>query len=115
MNRREVASLASMEGQTFVIGREGHIYINDQSVSRQHAEIRFIDGRIRLRDLNSTNGTYLVKGSKLIYFQEGYVKPHYQIVLGRKLFEIKSLLAILGIFAEYSDDSGLAIQLDQAV
>ena len=115
MNRRGVISLASMEGQTFIIGREGHIYINDPSVSRRHAEIRLIGGRIRLRDLDSTNGIYLAKGSKLVHFQEGYVEPHQLVVFGRRVYAVKSLLANLGIFAEYSDDTGLAVKLDQAV
>ena len=112
---RSGISLAAVEGLAFTIGREGHIYINDPSVSRQHAEIKFIDGRIRLRDLNSTNGTYLVRGKKPVYFQEGYVKPHHSIVLGRRLHSVKSLLAVLGIFAEYSDDTGLKIGLAKTI
>ena len=115
MNNISGISLASMEGLAFTIGREGHIYINDPSVSRQHAEIKFIDGRIRLRDLNSTNGTYLVRGNKPVYFQEGYVKPHHSIVLGRRLHSVNSLLAVLGIFAEYSDETGLKIGLTKTI
>ena len=108
---RSGISLASVEGLAFTIGREGHIYINDPSVSRQHAEIKFIDGRIRLRDLNSTNGIYLVRGTRLVYFQEGYVKPQQIVVMGRRQFTVKSLLEILGIFAEYADETGLKIKL----
>ena len=115
MDIKSGISLAAGEGLAFTIGREGHIYINDPSISRQHAEIKFIDGRIRLRDLNSTNGTYLVRGKKPVYFQEGYVKPHHCIVLGRRLHSVKSLLAVLGIFAEYSDDTGLKIGLAKTI
>ncbi len=46
-----------MENRIFTIGREGHININDPTVSKQHAEIEIIDGEVYLRDLESTNGT----------------------------------------------------------
>ena len=112
---RSGISLAAVEGLAFTIGREGQIYINDPSVSRQHAEIKFIDGRIRLRDLNSTKEPTWSEVKKPVYFQEGYVKPHHSIVLGRRLHSVKSLLAILGIFAEYSDDTGLKIGLAKTI
>ena len=115
MDIKSGISLASVEGLAFTIGREGHIYISDPSVSRQHAEIKFIDGRIRLRDLNSTNGIYLVRGKKLVHFQEGYVKPQQLIVMGRKRYVVKSLLAVLGIFAEYADDTGLKLGLANTI
>ena len=104
-----------MEGLAFIIGREGHIYINDPSVSRHHAEIKFIDGRIRLRDLNSTNGIYLIRGTKLVHFQEGYVKPHQIVVMGLRRYAVRNLLAVLGIFAEYADDTGLKIKLENTM
>jgi hypothetical protein len=50
-----------------------------------------------------------------VHFQEGYVEPHQLVVFGRRVYAVKSLLANLGIFAEYSDDTGLAVKLDQAV
>ncbi len=95
------------EGHTYIIGREGHIYLNDVSVSRQHAELKIVDGRIHLRDLDSTNGTYLVRGNKLVYFQEGYVRPQQIIVIGSRQYEIKSLLTILGIFADFCEQTEL--------
>jgi pSer/pThr/pTyr-binding forkhead associated (FHA) protein len=44
-----------------VIGRKGTcaIQILDQKASREHAEVRFEDGRLVLRDLESRNGTWL--------------------------------------------------------
>lgn len=102
-----------MEGHTYIVGREGHIYISDPSVSRAHAEISIIDGKIRLRDLDSTNGTYLVEDGRQVAIREAIVKPHHTIVLGRKPYKIKSLLAIVGIFASYSDKSGLVVNLRQ--
>lgn len=88
-----------MEGRTYIVGREGHIYIGDLSVSRQHAEIKFIDGKIRLRDLASTNGIFLIKDNRTVRFQEGYVKLQQPILIGKQQCTVHSLLSILGILA----------------
>ena len=93
-----------MEGRTFVVGREGHIYINSLSVSKRHAEIKIINGRIYLRDLNSTNGTYLLKNKSLVYFEKGYVNPLQPIMIGDQMHTVESLLAIASEFVA-SDDS----------
>jgi anti-anti-sigma factor len=42
--------------------RENDIWLDDPSVSRQHARFESIDGKPAVRDLNSTNGTF-VNGS----------------------------------------------------
>lgn len=44
-----------------VIGRgvEAHVMLDDAGVSRRHAEIHILDGRPRVVDLGSTNGTFL--------------------------------------------------------
>jgi len=91
--------LKKMESRTYIIGREGHIYLNDPAVSKRHAEIRIINGEIYLRDLDSTNGTYLVKNQKLISFMEGYVQLNQTIVLGNRQCTVNDLLEIAGAFA----------------
>ena len=88
-----------MERRTYVIGREGHIYINDPTVSKQHAEIQIVDGEVYLRDLGSTNGTYLIKNNRLVPFNEGYVQIKQPIVLGNRQYTVQSLLQIAGAFA----------------
>ena len=93
-----------MEGRTYIIGREGHIYIDSPKVSKYHAAIKVINGRIVLRDLNSTNGTYLVKNNKLVHFEEGYVNPRQLVAIGDEKRTIQSLLAIACGFAD-SDDT----------
>ncbi len=50
-----------IEGQAYIIGTDGHIFLDDSAVSHLHAEIRVFKGRIILRDLNSTNGLHLLK------------------------------------------------------
>lgn len=99
-----------MEGRTYILGREGHVYIDSPAVSRHHAEIEIIKGRIYLRDLNSTNGTYLLKGKRLIHFERGYVNPLQPIVIGDQGHIIQDLLAIVRDFAA-SDDAITEVDL----
>jgi pSer/pThr/pTyr-binding forkhead associated (FHA) protein len=94
-----IEELKRIESRTYVIGREGHIYINDPTVSKQHAEIQVINGEIYLRDLGSTNGTYLVKNQRLLPFKEGYVQISQPVVLGNRHYTIQQLLEIAGAFA----------------
>ena len=92
-----------VDGHTYIIGREGdvyiadHIYINSPSVSRRHAAMRIKNGRIYLCDLDSTNGTYLLESDNLVPFKEGYVSPSQPIVIGHVKCTINSLLAIAGV------------------
>ena len=48
-------------GAHLVIGRSSscQIVLGDDTVSRRHAELRFEDGRWLLRDLGSSNGSYV--------------------------------------------------------
>jgi two-component system response regulator GlrR len=65
---------------TIVIGRKGaDLTIDDGSLSRLHAELCLEVGGYRLRDLGSTNGTY-VRGVKVV---EAYIKPDTVISLGK--------------------------------
>ena len=98
------------DGAPRTIGRDGHILIDDPSLSRGHAEIRFVDGKIRLRDLGSTNGTYLIIDNSLVAIRECYVSPDQPVVLGSRRYTVKALLASIGIYASYSDDVGLVIK-----
>ena len=95
-----------LDGQTYIIGREGdvfiddHIYINSPSVSRRHAAMKIKNGRIYLCDLDSTNGTYLIENdSLLVPFKEGYVSPSQPIAIGNVKCTINSLLAIAGVYS----------------
>lgn len=92
------AGVERMENQTYIVGREGHIFINDPTVSKQHAEIQVKDGEIYLRDLDSTNGTYLVKNQRLVPFREGYVQLGQTVVLGNRQYTIYELLEKAGVF-----------------
>jgi len=99
MDNNMSTEVKRMESRTYIIGREGHIYINDPTVSKQHAELQVINGEVYLRDLDSTNGTYLIKNNRLVPFHEGYVQLHQPIVLGNRQYTVQSLLEIAGAFA----------------
>ena len=55
------------------IGRraDNHLVLDDRRVSRQHAQLRVIDGRFVIFDLDSTGGTFL-NGDRI---QKGILKP----------------------------------------
>lgn len=72
-----------LEGPTVSIGRDSSnlVQLHDTGVSRQHAEIRRVDNRFLLVDLNSSNGT-LVNGKRI---QEHWLASGDQIQMGRTL------------------------------
>lgn len=77
---------------TYIIGRKGDIVINDKSVSRRHAQITISPTEIYLKDLNSSNGVFLVKNQRLIPFYEGFVQLNQLIMIGDSQYTIKQLL-----------------------
>ncbi len=50
-----------LDGQTVGLGRDtsNEVEVHDTEVSRQHAELRRVDGAYEISDLNSSNGTYV--------------------------------------------------------
>lgn len=105
MNDKQRANLERMEGRSFILGREGHIYIDSPTASKHHAEIRIEDGKVILRDLKSTNGTFLLKNNTKIPFQEGVVDPRQPIVIGRHSYVIQDLLAIASDFVAVDENA----------
>jgi hypothetical protein len=105
MTDNQRASLESMEGRSFILGREGHIYIDSPTASKHHAELRIENGRVYLRDLKSTNGTFLLKHNSLIPFREGYLNYKQSIVIGRQAYVIRDLLAIASDFVAVDDNT----------
>jgi pSer/pThr/pTyr-binding forkhead associated (FHA) protein len=105
MKKSQRANLELMEGRSFILGREGHIYIDSPTASKHHAEITVSQGRIYLRDLKSTNGTFLLKNKTLVQFDEGYVNPMQPIVIGKKIYVVQDLLAIASDFVSVDDNT----------
>ena len=56
--------MVNVDRERFVIGKASlcDLVLDSPYVSRNHAEIEFIDGEYRVRDLGSTNGTFLDDG-----------------------------------------------------
>ena len=100
MKRRANNLLGSLEGRSFIIGREGHIYVDDPAVSKEHAEMSIVDGRVRIRDLNSTNGLFVVDNDRAVPLKDDFVEPEQILTIGKQQHSVKSLLAIVGSFAE---------------
>ena len=104
MNTKASVELSAMEGQTFIVGREGHIYIGNSSVSRQHAEIKIINGRIRLRNLGSSNGIFYLIENSPVRFQEAYVELRQPILIGDQRCTAQGLLSAVGIITDHLDE-----------
>ena len=85
-------SFEMAEGQVYTIGRVGHIRIEDMALSRGHAELRMIDGKLRLRDLSSTNGTYLVSEKGSVSVTECFVEPDQRIIIGNGIYTVLELI-----------------------
>ena len=81
--------------RSFVVGRDGHILLNDESVSREHAEITFTNSKIRLRDLNSTNGVFLLNGKKTRRIRDEIIDANQKFLLGKKLCTVNRLFESL--------------------
>ncbi len=84
-----------MVDKRFIIGRDGDISIDDESVSMRHAELQLRGQEIYMRDLGSTNGTFLIKNNRLIRFYEGYVQFNQRVVFGEKKYLISTLLEMV--------------------
>ncbi|MDO8494254.1 MAG: sigma 54-interacting transcriptional regulator [Deltaproteobacteria bacterium] len=69
----------------FAIGKKdtNDLVLNDKTVSRNHLEIIYSSDSFLLKDLSSTNGTYL-NGSKV---KEAYLEPGDTIKVGNSLLE----------------------------
>jgi hypothetical protein len=70
-----------LEKNLVVVGREGDLRIEHDAVSRKHLELRFVEGKFRLVDLGSTNGT-LVGGQRALKGVEVSVRWNEEVKLG---------------------------------
>lgn len=61
MSGRAVGRMYRLRAEGLVLGRSSSadVVLDDEGVSRHHAKIEIVDGRVRVRDLDSTNGTFV--------------------------------------------------------
>ena len=78
--RRPAGLLEGAAGGRLMLGRssECQLVFADDTVSRRHAELRLVEGRWMLRDLGSSNGTW-VNGRRVL---EAEVAPGDELQLG---------------------------------
>lgn len=87
-----------MSQEVLKLGRDqGDIRVPDPTVSDPHAELRLIDGRWHVRDLNSRNGTWLVHGEHHVRHVDGAVPMDQVISVGRYRTTVRNLLQQAGI------------------
>lgn len=70
-----------LDRELTTVGRhpESHLFLDDVTVSRRHAEIRNDDGALTIRDLGSLNGTY-VNGDRV---EERTLRTGDEVQVGR--------------------------------
>lgn len=62
-----------MSKKSYIIGRAGDIALYDDTVSRRHARLDVDGDEYFLTDLESRNGTYLIRDKQLLPFSKGPV------------------------------------------
>jgi transcriptional regulator with GAF, ATPase, and Fis domain len=97
-------------GQRCTLGRAAtnRIVVKDELCSREHAEVYHADGRWRLRDLGSLNGTRL-NGANLD--SEWELAPGDEVNLGRtRLVFVEDMSQLPDVPLEQQGDDGLSIK-----
>jgi adenylate cyclase len=81
-------SVLVTEGRTFQVGRSAacDLPVQDPTVSRRHAELEETSAGVRVRDLGSTNGTYL-DGVRVI---DALATPGSRVAFGKVDFDVVS-------------------------
>src|SRR5438132_5432501 len=104
----DVCALAA--GQRYTLGRAttNRIVLKDELCSREHAEIYYADGRWRLRDLNSLNGTRV---NETVLDGEWELSPQDEIHLGRThLVFVEDVAELPDPAMRPADSGGVAIK-----
>lgn len=75
-----------MLGDQLVVGREASsdLVLQEEGVSRQHAKFSVSPGLVEVRDLNSTNGTF-VNGRKV---PQAELRPGDKVLIGRSIMMV---------------------------
>jgi adenylate cyclase len=88
-------------GPAQIVGRAptSDVPVFDPTISRRHAELITEDKGVRVRDLGSSNGTFL-NGAKI---ENGMINPGDQITFGKVQFKLTSVAAVPNIPAGVKD------------
>ena len=82
-------SIDLLPGRTLVVGRAvtSDVPIYDPTISRKHAEIALADGGVRVKDLGSSNGTFL-NGARVTEVEAG---PNDVVTFGKVAFRVSEV------------------------
>jgi adenylate cyclase len=88
----------------YVVGRAvtSDIPIFDPTISRRHAELRLVKGAVAVRDLGSSNGTF-INGTRVT---EGTIEPNDSVTFGKVVFQLKSMDSPLRPITSSSPSAG---------
>jgi len=99
-------------GRTLVVGRSSacDVPIRDLTVSRHHGEVEAAAAGLRVRDLGSTNGTF-INGVRI---SEGVASPGTRVAFGKVIFQVMEERATGGLAATGNGGDGAQVTiLDQ--
>ena len=91
-------------GATLVVGRavSSDVPIYDPTISRSHAQVSAHDGGVMIKDLGSSNGTFL-NGSKIT---EAVAQPNDVVMFGKVSFYVREVAKPAGAGAARPADGG---------
>lgn len=80
-------SIQLLKGHTYAVGRTSacDLPIQDPTVSRNHAELEVVEDGVRVRDLGSTNGTFL-DGERIT---DAVAAPGARLAFGKVAFQVR--------------------------
>ncbi len=81
-----------MPKKSYIIGRAGDITLYDDTVSRRHARLDIDGDECFLTDLESRNGTYLIRDKQLLPFTKGAVSDDQVFAFGECVRTMTQLL-----------------------
>ena len=81
-----------MPKKSYIIGRAGDIPLYDDTVSRRHARLDVDGDECFLTDLESRNGTYLIRDKQLLPFSKGRVTTDQVFAFGECVRTMTQLL-----------------------
>ena len=82
-----------MSKKSYIIGRAGDIALYDDTVSRRHARLDVDGDECFLTDLESRNGTYLIRDKQLLPFTKGPVTNDQVFAFGECVRTMTQLLS----------------------
>ena len=108
--------------KTFTVGRgdEADVNLQDESISRVHLVVEVINNsQVKLNDLNSTNGSYLLRNvGKISLSDKQVVNVYDRILIGDYETTVEALLNLMPnttTSSPLNDTSGGTTQSDDAV